>query len=291
MGDVLTALPAPAKINVHLGIYPGRDERGYHRADSVMVCVGLADEVQIRASSHLSLTMSVEVGVPQEKNTAFRAARALCTAFGRDEGYAIHIVKHTPAESGMGGASSDAASVLLGLCQLWGVSPTDERVVAVARSIGADVPFFLTKNPAHLTGAGDVLAESFPPLPDAPVVLVRPDAGVSTVEAYREFDADPIEPADVEPMRAALRAGDAARVASLLYNNLEPAANRLAPITAEVHAWLAVQPGVLGAQMTGSGSCVFAFCESAAAAERIAHNAQDVKKWWACATKTVGAGE
>ena len=291
MDDVLTTLLAPAKINVHLGIYPGRDERGYHRADSVMVCVGLADEVRICPADQLSLTSSVDVGIPAERNTAFKAARALCQVFDRSENYAIHLEKHIPAQSGMGGASSDAASVLLGLCQLWDVPTTDERVVAVARSIGADVPFFLTKNPAHLTGAGDVLAESFPPLPNAPVVLVRPDAGVSTVEAYREFDADPIEPAEVEPMRQALRACDARAVAALLYNNLEPAANRLAPVTAEVHTWLAAQAGVLGAQLTGSGSCVFAFCESAEAAARIAQDAREVKKWWACATKTVGAGD
>lgn len=281
---------APAKLNVHLGIYPGRDERGYHRADSIMVGVALSDVVHICAADKLSLTMSVDCGVPQERNTVYRAAHELCAAFDRDDGYAITVEKHVPAQSGMGGASSDAASALLGLCRLWDVDPLDERVVAVARTIGADVPFFLTMAPALLTGAGDVLAEAFPFLPDVPVALVRPDVGVSTVEAYRTFDARPTEPKSPQAMCDALRAGDARAVAAHLYNNLEPAANELAPVTAEVRTWLAGEPGVMGAQLTGSGSCVFALCETDDAARRIAARACDIKKWWACATKTVGAG-
>ena len=283
-------LLAPAKLNLHLGIHPGRDERGYHRADSVMIGVALADVVRISPSDRLSLETSIDCGVPQEGNTVFRAARLLCEALGHDEGYAIWVEKRVPSQAGMGGASSDAASTLLGLCQLWGVSPRDERVVAVARSIGADVPFFLTMNPALLTGAGDVLAEEFPALVDVPVALVRPDVGVSTVEAYRTFDAEPIEPPSPEAMCAALRASDAQAVAAALYNNLEPAANKLAPETLVVRKWLQGQPGVVAAQLTGSGSCVFALCESDAVAEQIARDAQETRNWWSCATTTVGVG-
>ena len=281
-------LRAPAKLNLHLGIHPGRDERGYHQADSVMIGIELADVVRIGPAPSLALTMSVECGVPQEKNTAFRAARELCAMCGRDEGYAIHVEKRIPAQSGLGGASSDAASVLLGLCELWGIDAADQRVIEVARSIGADVPFFLTMAPSLLVGAGDVLKETFPFLEGVSVVLVRPDAGVSTVEAYREFDAAPIEPVEPAAMCAALHAGDVAAVAAHLYNNLEPAANRLAPQTAEVRRWLEGRPDVRAAQLTGSGSCVFALCESADAALAIARDAQETRNWWACATKTVG---
>ncbi len=286
----MVTLLAPAKLNLHLGIYPGRDERGYHRADSVMIGVSLADVVSIRPAQELALTTSVDCGVPAEKNTVFRAVRELCATFGRSEGYAVHVEKRVPSQSGLGGASSDAASALLGLCQLWNVDPADERVVRVARSIGADVPFFLTMAPALLVGAGDVLAESFPDLPDVPVVLVRPDAGVSTVEAYRTFDEDPISPVSPEGMCTALRARDAHAVASLLYNNLEPAANRLAPETAAVRAWLEAQSGVMAARLTGSGSCVFAFCETFGDADRVAQDAQNTRNWWSCATTTVGVG-
>ena len=283
-------LLAPAKLNLHLGIHPGRDARGYHRADSVMMGVALADEIHIEQASELSLATSVDCGVPPERNTVFRAARALCEAFERPEGYAIRVDKRVPSQAGMGGASSDAASVLLGLCRMWGVDPLDERVVHVARDIGADVPFFLTMNPALLVGAGDVLAEEFPALEGVPVALVRPDVGVSTVEAYRTFDAEPIEPPSPEAMCAALRASDAQAVARALYNNLEPAANKLAPETLVVRRWLQGQPGVVAVQLTGSGSCVFALCESDAVAEQIARDAQETRNWWSCATTTVGEG-
>lgn len=255
-----------------------------------MIALELADVVRISPAESLTLTTSVDCGVPVARNTAYRAARALCGACGREGRYAIHIEKRVPSESGMGGASSDAASVILGLCRLWGVDPRDERVVEVARSIGADVPFFLTLAPAYLAGAGDVLVESFPHLAGVPVVLVRSDVGVSTVEAYREFDRDPHEPASPEALCAALRAGDARAVARGLYNNLEPAASRLAPETAEVRMWLAGRPGVLGAQLTGSGSCVFGLCESVEAAAAIACDAQEARSWWSCATLTVGEG-
>ena len=281
---------APAKLNLHLGIHPGRDERGYHRADSVMIGVGLSDIVRVRTADALTLTMSDDCGVPPERNTVFRAARALCAAFGRGEGYAIHVEKHVPSQAGLGGASSDAASALLGLCQLWDVDPLDERVVTVARSIGADVAFFLTMAPSYLTGAGDVLVETFPELGSVPVALVRPDAGVSTVEAYRAFDEDPICPPSPEGMCAALRASDVNGVVEHLYNNLEPAANRLVPVTAEVRAWLDGQPGVRAALLSGSGSCVFALCESDECARRVAKDAQETRNWWANATTTVGVG-
>ena len=176
-------LLAPAKLNLHLGIYPGRDSRGYHKADSIMIGLQLADRVHICESDELSLTTSVDCGVAPERNTAFRAAQRLCSALDKPSGCAIHIQKNVPSQAGMGGASSDAASVLLGLCTLWGIDPLEERVIEVARSIGADVPFFLTMAPAWLTGAGDVLAEQFPFMANVPVALVRPNVGVSTVEA------------------------------------------------------------------------------------------------------------
>lgn len=281
---------APAKLNLHLGIHPGRDERGYHRADSVMIGVGLSDIVRIRTADALTLTMSDDCGVSPERNTVFRAARALCEAFGRSEGYAIHVEKRIPSQAGLGGASSDAASALLGLCRLWDVDPLDECVIAVARSIGADVAFFLTMAPAYLTGAGDVLKETFPELDGVPVALVRPDAGVSTVEAYRAFDEEPICPQSPEAMCAALRAHDVDGVVGHLYNNLEPAANLLVPVTAEVRAWLEAQPGVRAALLSGSGSCVFALCESDECATRVAKDAQETRNWWSNATTTVGVG-
>lgn len=300
-------LDAPVKVNLHLGIHPGRDERGYHQADSVMVALAVGDSVRValpapdapevaqaqQAPGGVLLRMSEDVGVDPQHNTAWQAAARFREAFHVSAPVLVEVTKRVPPQSGLGGSSSDAASVLLALAQLCGVPAADEpggeeRLAAIARSIGADVPFFLDPRPTYLVGAGDVPRESFPELAGLPVVLVRPREGVSTAAAYRAFDAKPSLPASPEPMLAALRDGDAMAVAAALHNNLEPAAIQIVPECARVLAWLERQPGVLAAQVTGSGSCVFGICETHHAAARVAAAAQDAKDWWSCATMTVG---
>lgn len=301
-------IDAPVKVNLHLGIHPGRDARGYHRADSVMVALGVGDTVTVGTlpapalptkapalpepsaadASGVLLAMSEDVGVPPQKNTAWQAAARLRQAFGISVPVRVEVRKAVPPQSGLGGSSSDAASVILALCRLFSLDEKDPRVVDVARSVGADVPFFLNLAPSYLTGAGDVLAQTFPVLEGLPVALVRPARGVSTVAAYREFDAAPVVPASPAPMLAALRDGDAMGVAAALYNNLEGAATRLVPEILRVKSWLQRRPGVVSAQVTGSGSCVFAICETHAAARAVAACAQDEEDWWSCATFTVG---
>ncbi len=301
-------LDAPVKVNLHLGIHPGRDERGYHRADSVMIALAVGDSVRValcapnapeatqaaQAPGGVLLRMSEDVGVDPQHNTAWQAAARFREAFHIAAPVLVEVTKRVPPQSGLGGSSSDAASVLLALAKLCGVPAKEpggeERLAAIARSIGADVPFFLDPRPTYLVGAGDVPRESFPELTGVPVVLVRPRAGVSTAAAYRAFDARPSLPASPEPMLAALRDGDAMAVAAALHNNLQAAAMRIVPEDSDVLAWLERQPGVLAAQVTGSGSCVFGICETRRAARRVAAAAQDAKDWWSCATITVGKG-
>lgn len=295
-------LGAPVKVNLHLGIHPGRDERGYHKADSVMVALAVGDRVRVallapdapnaaeaaQAPGGVLLRMSEDVGVDPAHNTAWQAAARFREVFHVAAPVLVEVTKRVPPQSGLGGSSSDAASVLLALSRLCGISGQEERVLQVARSIGADVPFFLDPRPSYLVGAGDVLQETFPELNGVPVVLVRPRAGVSTAAAYRKFDEAPSLPASPEPMLAALRDGDPMAVAAALHNNLQGAALALVPEDAIALAWLRRQPGVLAAQVTGSGSCVFGICETHQAASHAAAAAQDAKDWWSCATLTVG---
>ena len=279
-------LSAPAKLNLDLGIYEGRDARGYHRADSIMIAIALYDEVTVREADSISVTTTPELDVPERRTVVARAARALATEFGIPTGAQIDVVRHIPDKSGLGSASTDAATAVRALCKLWGIDPADPRVVSVARGVGADVAFFLDPVPSWLDGVGDCLREEFPPLPDVPVVLVRPVGGVSTPEAYAEFDRLPSAPASPSAMCQALREGDIRAVAASLFNNLEPPACRLEPEEAVVVEWLRAQPGVIAAQVTGSGSCTFGLCESDEAAEWVA-NAALGHGWWACATHTI----
>lgn len=184
--------PAYAKINLHLGIYPHNvGESGYHRADSVMAALELADTVTLsyneRAQQN-TVVMDAGPDVAMKDNTAFRALEAMCQTFHKQPAYTVTIQKHIPAQAGLGGSSSDAATTIKLLCKFWGIDALDARVVRVAQSIGADVAFFLHPIPAYLNGVGATLQESFEHVPSIPCVIVRPQAGVSTPVAYRLFD-------------------------------------------------------------------------------------------------------
>ena len=286
-----TVIETPCKVNLHLGIHHDLDARGYHRVDSVMVPIALFDTVSVEDAPELSVSFSPALKISPEKTGVWRAAALLAEALGREPSVCVRVTARIPERAGLGGSSADAGATLRALAARWGVDPLDERVVAVARRIGADVPFFLRPVASLCLGAGDVLERELPGI-EMPVALVMPaEAGVSTKDAYAEFDRAGEDPASFEPMCAALESGDARVVAACLHNNLAAAARTLCGEVIEVESWLREQPGVMAAQVTGSGSCSFALCESDAAAREIAGRAHRERGWRAWATKTIGTAE
>lgn len=280
----------PCKVNLHLGVHAEKDGRGYHRVDSVMVPVALHDTVSVSSAPALSVSFSPALGVPAERTGVWRAATLLAEALGVEPRVSVEVASTIPERAGLGGSSADAGAALRALCELWGVLPLDPLVLSVARRVGADVAFFLDPRPALFVGAGDVRVRTFP-VTEMPLALVMPQApGGSTVEAYAEFDRTGREPVGYEPMCAALAAGDVPAVAARLHNNLAPAARALCPEAEVAETWLRSQAGVLGAQVTGSGTCSFAVCESEAAADEVARRARGFG-WLAWSTKTVGSEE
>ncbi len=288
----------PCKVNLHLGIHTQKDQRGYHTVDSLMVPVALYDTVVVDDASELTVTHEPQLCVLPERTTTWKAAVLLANKLGVSPDVSIDVQVHIPEKAGLGGSSADAAATLYLLAQRWGVDPLDPLVVEVAKAVGADVAFFLDPQPSLMLGAGDTLVETYASTVDAPLAIVLPaETGVVTKEAYDQFDASPIAPESYENLSSLLRdAGQGAagmepapdnaaaskqfiqQVASLLFNNLAPAAKSLKPQVAEVEKWLKAQPGVLGAQVSGSGSSSFALCESQDAANAIAAAAQ-AKGW------------
>lgn len=288
----------PCKVNLHLGIHAQKDQRGYHKVDSLMVPVALYDTVVVDDAPELTVTHEPQLCVLPERTTTWKAAVLLANKLGISPDVSIDVQVHIPEKAGLGGSSADAAATLYLLAQRWGVDPLDPLVVEVAKAVGADVAFFLDPRPSLMLGAGDTLVETYTSTVDAPLAIVLPaETGVVTKEAYDQFDASPIAPEPYEQLSALLRAAgqDAAgtepapdnaaaskqfiqQVASLLFNNLAPAAKSLKPQVAEVEEWLKAQSGVLGAQVSGSGSSSFALCESQDAADAIAAAAQ-AKGW------------
>ncbi|MBF0898886.1 MAG: 4-diphosphocytidyl-2C-methyl-D-erythritol kinase [Atopobium sp.] len=288
----------PCKINLHLGIHAQKDQRGYHKVDSLMVPVALYDTVVVDDAPELTVTHEPQLCVLPERTTTWKAAVLLANKLGVSPDVSIDVQVHIPEKAGLGGSSADAAATLYLLAQRWGVAPLDPLVVEVAKAVGADVAFFLNPQPSLMLGAGDTLVETYVSIVDAPLAIVLPaETGVVTKEAYDQFDASPIAPELYENLSALLRdagqdvagmepAPDTAaageqliqQIASLLFNNLAPAAKTLKPQVAEVEEWLKAQLGVLGAQVSGSGSSSFALCESQDAANAIAAAAQ-AKGW------------
>ena len=291
MASPFIMVTAPAKVNLYLGVYPELDERGYHRVDSVMTTIDLVDTLAIAPADDLMVKMVPDAGIPMDSNSATKAAKAMGAAFGRDPRFTIVIDKHIPAGSGLGGPSADAAAVIMGICHFWNIDPTDPRIDEVARACGADVPSFLYGPPAYLSGGGDRMEELFRPLTGTSVALVKPwEAHMSSAEAYAAFDKSTPAAGALEPLVDALRKHDETAIFANLSNNLEPIACAAIPEIPEIMAWLSEQPDVRAVRMTGSGSCVYAVCNTAMAAEKIALAALNEKNWWAQAAKMMERG-
>jgi 4-diphosphocytidyl-2-C-methyl-D-erythritol kinase len=269
---------APAKVNLHLAVGARRSD-GYHDVTTVLQALDFGDTVTIAPAAEFGFACLPDLGLSPDDNLACRAAQALAARFDRPLDVSIVVSKRIPAGAGLGGASSDAAAVLLGLARLWAVDTADEALLDVARTLGADVPFFLGACTALYSGRGDVLERMLPPL-DAPIVLAKPGAPVPTAQAYAAFDRLPQVPSpDPSALLAELEGGDASEVAARLYNNMTHAALLLVPALGEALRLVGESPGVLAALMAGSGSAVFGICADDSAAAACADAARSVGLW------------
>jgi 4-diphosphocytidyl-2-C-methyl-D-erythritol kinase len=278
---------APAKVNLFLGIGSVRPD-GHHDLRSIFQTLQLHDTVHMTPADELTIACDTDVGCDLAANLALRAARAFSEEFDVDVLVDISIEKRIPAGAGLAGGSSDGAAVLAGLAHWAGLPLTDERLHHAARSLGADVPFFLHGGAALMEGRGDLLDRRLPDL-DFDIVLVKPAVGVSTAEAYRAFDTDPQPEGDPLGVEDALRGGDVKALGAHLYNNMTAASLALVPEVGEALAWTRRQGGVLGALVSGSGSSVFGVCGDAHTARRVARDAEE-SGLWAIATASRSEG-
>ena len=274
---------AAAKVNLALEVLDRRTD-GYHEIATVMQTVDLADRLTLEESDALELRCAASDVPTDETNLALRAALALREAAAVKRGVRIALDKRIPVAAGLGGGSSDAAAVLLGLNRLWGLRWSMARLAEVAVTLGMDVPFFLRGGAALGTGRGERLR----PVAGAPLALVlaNPGVGVSTAEAYgRVTPAMYSDGTRCRAVIAALRSRRPARVAASLYNGLEGAVTPAHPGIARMRAAL-LAAGALGAVMSGSGPTVFAIARSFEQARQI--RARVTRGSWRCwAVRTV----
>ena len=239
-------VPAPAKLNLFLHI-TGRRADGYHLLQSAFMLVHWHDTLHFerRPGGQLSRE-DLGPALPPD-DLVLRAARALQQATGSAEGAHIQVQKRIPAEAGMGGGSSDAASCLLALNRLWNLGLALPALEKIGLALGADVPFFLRVRNAWVEGIGEQITPIS--LPKARFAVVKPARGLATKGIFQD-------PALKRDSDGATIAGFAANPFGFGHNDLEPVARRLCSDVGEALQWLGSQ-GLRG-RMTGSGSAVFA---------------------------------
>jgi 4-diphosphocytidyl-2-C-methyl-D-erythritol kinase len=261
-------LLAPAKVNLALAVVGKRDD-GYHELRSVFATLDLADRVRVAANRTLEVRIAPDVGAPPGEDLASRAVRAMATAAHRDPSAFVRIRKRVPVAAGLGGGSSDAGAVLRALATIW--QPTDVDLVALAATVGSDVPFFASgARVAFVAGRG----ERIEPLPDPNaihLVLVRMPKRLATKDVFADLrNDDRGAAAAVERLREAfLRRQITPQVLRENARNdlLGPAA-RLCPAIADARS-RAAEKGI-ALSLTGSGPTLFAIADDHRDALRIA---------------------
>jgi 4-diphosphocytidyl-2-C-methyl-D-erythritol kinase len=237
---------APAKLNLFLHI-TGRRADGYHLLQSVFMLVDWCDTLHFDVKLDGAI-QRIDLNTPLPADDLIvRAARTLQSASGTSLGAEIRIDKQIPAQAGMGGGSSDAASTLLALNKLWGLNWPMSRLLPMGLALGADVPFFLHGYNAWVEGIGEKISPVL--VPSSSFVVVKPNAGIETA---RIFSHPTLERAT----KTATISDFAAQPYDFGRNDLQPVAQALCPEVEMALQWL--QSLGLKPRMTGSGSAVFA---------------------------------
>jgi len=261
----LSTFRAPAKINLCLHVL-GRREDGYHELESLMQRVALYDEIHLALLGEPGIKVDcpgVELA-PGADNLVAQAARLFFAATGIEVGVRIGVVKRIPVAAGLGGGSSDAATVLLGLNRMLGEPLPVEQLAAIGVRLGADVPFFIYERAAWAGGIGEVL-DPVADLPSVCYLLVNPNIQVSTAGVFRDLGLTSTRQA----ARMREFPSDARELVRLFHNDLEPVTCARYPVVAEIKQQLLVA-GALGSLMSGSGATVFGLFQDEQAAGRVA---------------------
>ncbi len=250
----MLSLPCPAKLNLFLHI-TGQRPDGYHNLQTVFQLLDYGDTLHLRVSDNDEITLATHFpGVPQEDNLIYKAARLLQKHTNTTQGAALHIDKRLPMGGGIGGGSSNAATTLLGLNQLWGTQQTIDELAELGRQLGADVPVFVRGHSAWAEGVGEALKPL--QLPEKNYLVLAPRCHVSTAQIFSHKELTRDTPAIT--VAAFLDRGGK--------NDCQPLVETLFPQVRDAVEWLG-QHGPT--QLTGTGACVFASFPSKDAADAV----------------------
>lgn len=256
---------AYGKVNLTLDVQ-GRRADGYHLLSSVMQSISLADTITLQKAPQGITIQSDHPLVPNDQdNICWRAAQAFLSQSGIATGVKIELTKAIPVAAGLGGGSADAAAVLYGLNQLYGTDLSLGKLQTIGLTIGADVPFCLQGGTCLVEGIGEVVTP-VEPFPQTNIVLVKPEASVSTAEIYKKLDSSSHGGTSTRRLLAFLQGDQSVSLDSVLENALESVTETLVPAVALWKSRLR-EHGAVASLMSGSGPTVFGLFESSQQAQ------------------------
>jgi 4-diphosphocytidyl-2-C-methyl-D-erythritol kinase len=274
---------APAKTNVSLRVL-GKRADGFHELETLMVPLALADTVTIEKTDGDSLAFTCsDASLPtDDTNLAVRAAKAILSASDAKLGWKIHLEKRIPHGAGLGGGSSDAATVLMGMNELLGCPFSQSKLLGMAAQLGSDGPFFLVRGPALCKGRGELVEPASFPV-ETPILLLKPPFGVPTPWAYQRWRESLEVPAFM--YRSQMFGGHE------LVNDLERPVFEKFLLLGVMKNWLLAQPEVAAAMMSGSGSTMLALLNADGESLAVRAKSQFGETLWTCLTLTTGISE
>lgn len=260
---------SPAKINLFLNVV-GKRPDGYHELESIFQTVSLFDIIELNEKKAGISVKTDHPGLPTGRNNlAYKAAELIRNNYGIKQGVDIFICKNIPIGGGLGGGSSNAATVLTGLNRLWKLGISRSELSLLAAEIGSDVPFFIYGGTALVKGRGEIV---FPLEIKNPFhyLLVSPHIAVPTKEIYQNLRLYLTRPKNNgSEIIHCLTTGDSDQISRLLYNSLEAVALGLYPELKAIY--LRLQRKLKGKLLvSGSGSTIFRICNSSKEVRRLA---------------------
>lgn len=255
---------SPAKVNLFLKVVSKRPD-GYHNIVSIVDIISLCDIIHIEAIPDDAVTVKDDKGVLPDgmANTVYRAVVALKERFKISSGVTIFIEKNIPIGSGLGGPSSNAATVLKQLAKIWNIAVGEAKFYEIGKNIGADVPLFLYGKPCIMSGIGDEISPI--ELPDLWYVIIYPNVSISTRRVYE--DVKIVLTKKQNDIKLVAKFNSAQEVSSILENDLEKIGILLCPAIQTIKERL-IDAGARGALMSGSGSSVFGIFDNEEAAKK-----------------------
>ena len=288
---------APAKLNLMLEIL-GKRADGYHDLESLMISLELSDMIEVypvengetticcRFPDHNEVNHSLRGVLESEQNLMFKAAKKLNEFASVNKAARIILHKRIPSAAGLGGGSSDAAATLLALNQLWGLNLGKTELQKLGAELGSDIPYFLADSAwAICRGRGEII-EEIRSRGNLPVVVVKPNSGLSTPAVYRAAKIPEVKQIASELVQA-LQTGNISKWGKVVYNVLDEPGRQLNNELVKLRDILDLESGVV-AQMTGSGSACFVLCSHYIQASQLAQKLKGLgyEQTWATRTRS-----